>query len=272
MDFSADGNLLVYDALNVMRLQDGSRVDSWSIYGLDLTTRRIFYIVAPQPGLNTSFPSLGNTSDNYITFSATASGRRQSTVYAGNLNTGELTAVVIAAGEFVVPSFTGDDLGLVYDTLDNSVTVGWSLLYQALAADHRSPIGTPGAWLADALVPSVYRRGSYTGPVPATGYYDPATGFLRIHAVEVPGASGSDVFEVEMRLYHAAPLRFELTSVKNAVSGSANGRYDPDSGNVSLPSIELTDSNGNTQVFAVQMRLLGGAPLQFEVTALQQLR
>jgi hypothetical protein len=272
MDFSADGDLLVYDALNVLRLQDGSRVDSWSIYGLDLQTRRTFYIVAPQPGLNASFPSLGNTSDNFITFSATEPGSGQSTVYAGNLNTGEVNAVVIAAGEFVTASYTGDDLGLVYDTLDSSVNSGWSLLFQALAVDHRSPIGSPGVWLADALVPSIYRRGTYTGPVAATGYYDPATGFLRINAVDVPDATGVSVLQVEMKLFNGAPMQFYLTSFKNTQSNGANGSYNPATGIVNLPSIELTDDNGNTQVYSVQLQLLGGNPLQFQLTALQRLR
>ena len=141
MDFTLDGQLLVYDALNAVTFGDGSRLRQWSLYALHLETGRNLGLTTPTPGFDVAFPALSQTSDNFLTFDVVDRAQNQSTVYAGNLNTGDLTPIATVAGAWGVPGYTGDDAAIVYSQRDTSVSTGLSLVRQPLAADRITPQG-----------------------------------------------------------------------------------------------------------------------------------
>ena len=71
-------------------------------------------VVPPLFDATFDFPALGQTSDDFIAFDALDTATNVSTVYTGNLVTGDVAAIDTVAGFEGVPSFTGDDLALVY--------------------------------------------------------------------------------------------------------------------------------------------------------------
>jgi hypothetical protein len=163
MDFTADGRILVYDALNVASLTDGSSTAVWSIYGLDIENANTLVVVPPLPGVDIEFPVLSQTSDSFITFEAFDQESGISTVVAGNLLTGELSEIGSVEG-LAAPCYTGDDKAIVYSQLDGSTATGFSLVRQPLAEDRITAAGDPQPWLDDGFLGIIYRRGEFTGP------------------------------------------------------------------------------------------------------------
>jgi hypothetical protein len=163
MDFTADGRLLVYDALNVVTLTDGSETAVWSIYGLDVESATTLVLVPPLPGVDIEFPLLSQTSDGFITFEALDQESGIASVMAGNLLTGELNEVARVQGP-AAPCYTGDDGAIVYSEVDEKTASGFSLRRQPLADDRITAVGDPEPWLDDGVLGIVYRRGEFTGP------------------------------------------------------------------------------------------------------------
>jgi hypothetical protein len=93
MDFTANSGFLVYDALNLLRLDDGSRVEAYSIYALDLATGESQIVIPPSPPLDVANPSLGQRSDDLLAFEVLDFALGTSTVVAGDLLTGDLSAI-----------------------------------------------------------------------------------------------------------------------------------------------------------------------------------
>lgn len=82
MDFTLDHQFLIYDALNRIAFSDGTRFDLWSIYALHLGTGVIVPLVPPVPDFDIGFPSLSQTSDNFLTFGAVSRETGQSGIFA----------------------------------------------------------------------------------------------------------------------------------------------------------------------------------------------
>ena len=160
MDFTNDGQLVVYDALNAINFVDGSQLRQWSLYALHLATGTILPLTTPIPGLDVGFPAMSQTSDNFLTFEAFDEAQNQSTVYAVNLNTGNLKPVATVTGTWGVPGYTGDDTAVVFSQSDSEVSLGVSLVRQPLAADRITPQGQASWWLRDADFGVIYRRQS----------------------------------------------------------------------------------------------------------------
>ena len=165
MRFMANGARLVFDALNSLPLPGGGSQQRWSIYALELASGDVLDVVPPLFDATFDFPALGQTSDNFIAFDAFDTVANVSTVYTGNLVTGDVAAVDTVAGFEGVPSFTGDDLGLVYAEPVANAT-GASLYKRPLAADHLNPSGPRALWLANGYFGAIYRRGAFAGPPP----------------------------------------------------------------------------------------------------------
>ncbi|MBI4515811.1 MAG: M4 family metallopeptidase [Deltaproteobacteria bacterium] len=163
MDFSADGRLLIYDALNEMRVSGGAAVSAWSIYALDLSDETTLAIVPPVPGMDVAYPALSQTSDDFITFDAYDQEREQSTVMAGSLTTGDFSEIAVVRGGYGAPGYSGDDGAIVYSQASDTATE-FSLMRQPLASDHRTPLGSPVVWVENADYGVIYRRGSFVGP------------------------------------------------------------------------------------------------------------
>jgi bacillolysin len=163
MEFTADGAFLIYDALNDLQLLDGSSLQAWSIFALDLASGQSQAIVPPVPGLDIGFPSLSQRSDGFVVFDVFDNDTFASTVIAGNLTTGDTATVATVDGGFGVPGYTGDDGAIVYSQASNTATA-FSLARQPLAADRLTPQGPATEWLTDADYSIIYRRGIFVGP------------------------------------------------------------------------------------------------------------
>jgi hypothetical protein len=169
MDFTADAQTVVYDALNQVQQADGSRVLLWSIYALNIDTGVTQTLLPPTPGFDIGDPALSQTSDNFMVFDATDQQTGQTTVFAANLTTGDRKAVATVSSGLGVPGYSGDDTAVVYSQTDASTPTGFSLVRQALAGDRMTPSGAPTLLLANADFGVIYRRGVFVGPNACTG-------------------------------------------------------------------------------------------------------
>lgn len=153
MNFTADGQWLIYDALDADAVTVSGDEDSliqrgqWSLYALDLRTLRSFPLIPPRRGFHIAFPALGQTNDNFLTFDMFDETRNQSKVYIapiydGKLMTEEMEAIATVQGGFGVPGFTGDDKALVFSQYDPNVSTGFSLCKQPLKREEG--LLTPG--------------------------------------------------------------------------------------------------------------------------------
>ncbi|MFL6200584.1 MAG: M4 family metallopeptidase, partial [Thermoanaerobaculia bacterium] len=114
MDFTASGRYLIYDAFNLLTLNDGSEIGAWSIYAIDFATNQVLMIVPPIPGLDIGFPAIAQASDNRATFEATDVESGETAVLAEDLSSGTIKTIALVADAITVPSYTGDDSAIVF--------------------------------------------------------------------------------------------------------------------------------------------------------------
>jgi hypothetical protein len=162
MDFTADDRFLFYDALNAVALSDGSQLQLWSLFAIDLINNTTLVIVPPTPGFNVANPAVGQTSDVLLTFERFDDTTGTSDIVAGNLNNGEAFSVGQVQNALGYPSYNGDDRLIVYTVPDPSVLTGFSLVQQPLAEDRITPLGAPQGWLSNGALGVIYRRASGT--------------------------------------------------------------------------------------------------------------
>ncbi len=154
MNFTADGQWLIYDALGSVTVSGDEdqllRRGQWSLYALDLQTRENFLLIPPRRGFHIAFPALGQTNDNFLTFDMFDETRNQSKVYiapvyAGKLMTEKMKAIATVEGGFGVPGFTGDDKALVFSQHDPSpsASTGFSLCKQPLKLEPKEVLPIP---------------------------------------------------------------------------------------------------------------------------------
>lgn len=270
MNFTADGRFIIYDALTEFNLLDGTQVNNWGIYALEIATGQTSVLVTASAGVDISNPSLSKTSDNFMTFALSEESDTTSTIVAANLNTGQVEQIAIADGLFSVPGYNGDDSAIVFDVTDNSTPTGFSLFQQTVTSDRITATGTAQQSLSDAAFGVIYRRGNFVGVVEESGFYDTETQILRIHAVDVPESNGqTSTFQADLKLTGFNPFEFKLLSaVQTDVElSTGNATYNPASGIATLPRITLTDDNSNSQTFSVDM-LLTSPQFDFEITRL----
>src|SRR6185295_17001766 len=120
-------------------------------------------------GLDVGYPALGHTSDDLLTFEAYDPETDGVTVYAANLDTGDVNSIGSDHSIPTSPSYTGDDRAIVYAITAAGNETGGDLMKQPLAADHRTPSGARSLWLGAAVYPAMYRRGPYSGPTTTVG-------------------------------------------------------------------------------------------------------
>ncbi len=138
MDFTSDGQWLIYDARNVMSLPRGTRITSWSIYALNLATGHNLVIVPP--GLDFSNPRLSKTNDNLITFEVIEHQTGLSIIIAADLNTGALSVTGSTWGGMGLPCYGGNDDSIIYTQRDIATSTGFSIIRQGLANDGLTPV------------------------------------------------------------------------------------------------------------------------------------
>lgn len=164
LDFTSNKRFLLYDALSVFELFDGTEIGLWSISAIDLTSSLMYSIIPPLVGLDIAFPTVARTSDDYFVFEADDQVTGEAAVYTARLSTGDVVRVItgIPTGP-AAPVYAGDDRALIYSYPDTTPT-GRSLARVALAADRLTATGAPTPFLTDGAFPIVYRRGNYRPP------------------------------------------------------------------------------------------------------------
>jgi bacillolysin len=160
MEISRDNRYLVFDALNLLTLDDGTELGAWSLYAFDLLTGNRLVVVPPKPGYDIVYPALGKSSRSLIVYNATRQGTTASTLYAGNLGTGEFSEIATVPGALAVPAFTSDDSAVVYDVPDPATATRYSLWRVPLRTNPLAAAGPPVPWLSDAVLGTPYRRGA----------------------------------------------------------------------------------------------------------------
>jgi hypothetical protein len=158
MDFTSDDRFLFYDALNAVTLSDGTQLQLWSLFAIDLVNNVTLVIVPPIPGLNVGNPAVGQTSDVLLTFERFDTMTGLSDIFAGNLNSGDTFIVGQVQDTLGFPSYNGGDQIIVYTVSDPSVLTGLSLVQQPLAEDRITPVGAPQGWLSNGALGVIYRR------------------------------------------------------------------------------------------------------------------
>lgn len=158
MDFTADERFLFYDALNAVTLSDGTQLQLWSLFAIDLVNSVTLVIVPPIPGLDVGNPAVGQTSDVLLTFEGFDTTTGNSNIFAGNLDSGDISAVAHVQSTLGFPSYNGDDRFIVYTASDPSVPTGRSLVQQSLAEDRITPVDPPQGWLSNGAFGVIYRR------------------------------------------------------------------------------------------------------------------
>jgi Zn-dependent metalloprotease len=251
MSFNASG-LLLYDALNVFRGADGRTFQSWAIYALNVNNGAIQNVIEPDQGEDIGFPSLSKTSENFIVFDVYKDQTKTIQVYTMNLNTGKFAKISEFQGQQSVPSYNGDDSAIVHMFPDTDVAFNSQLIRQPLAKDRITPQGQATTWLRGASFGTVYRRGKFVGPQSSAAYYDVRTGILKIKAITVPEVG---LRQFDLRLINGNPLTFQL--INNQVATETDGMKATMEANNSIiiPRAELTELDGNTSYWKVNMNL-----------------
>jgi hypothetical protein len=100
MDFTADGNFLLYDAFDQIDLGGGATRSFYSVYALDLVNDRTLELFNPEPGVDVGNPSQAHTSDNFLVVDIVDNGAGH--VVAVDLTTGDPVDLANITG--LVPS------------------------------------------------------------------------------------------------------------------------------------------------------------------------
>jgi hypothetical protein len=158
MDFTADDELVVYDALN--NLEARLRRPGRGVEHLRTRSRHgnVFAIVAPQPGVDVGFPALAQRSDSFLVFDAYESVSGTGSVMAANLDTGDLTMVATDIGGSACPATTATTrmCGLLASRRHRHRLLAAGA--GGLGGSHRSAPRCRGPRTATS---TVYRRGTF---------------------------------------------------------------------------------------------------------------
>jgi len=159
MDFSSDSNSIYFNASNEITYLDGNTTLSWSIYSINITSQQIYSVIPSIKGISFSYPALGNTRDNLLTFTGYDGVTDKTFIFAADLNIGIAKKITEIANQIdATPSFNGNDSAIIYSHAGNLYRQNISTV------DHTTASGSPTLWQANAQFGVVYRRGTFLGP------------------------------------------------------------------------------------------------------------
>jgi bacillolysin len=163
LSFSPDSRQLVFDALSETRIQGQPARQTWSIFLLDLETRRTSVLIPPSPDADVGNPVFSHTSADLIALEAKdTNGVSHVVVY--NLRTGRGETIGEFPNGICYPEFTGDDRAVIFASTDATArNTGTSLYRRELAEDKMTPAGPPKLWKHDVFRGITYRRGQFKG-------------------------------------------------------------------------------------------------------------
>lgn len=165
MEFTADGDYLVYDAFTVTHFGDGTSTGSWAIYAVDVSNGEVIPLYGIPGAADIEYPALSSRSDRYLTFDVQTTDK--SYVFLIDLETAE--GGYIESSEYIgVPAYNGDDTAIIFSA-KAATPSGRSIYRWGLSGDRVSPVGNASLWIADADHGTIYRRGAYSGPTTQPG-------------------------------------------------------------------------------------------------------
>lgn len=234
MDFTADGQTLIYDAYSEFRTKEGAVFGAWTLYALDLATETITMLIDLNEGLDFGNPKLGRVNPHLVTYEVIDKKTGLSTIFAGDLQSGKTgrIAAMNTAGLTGVPCYTGDDSAIVYSQGDNQNFSGYSLMRQPLASDGITPAGNSTLWAADAGFGVLYRRGTFvaSNAPPQVQLLSPMSNQTFAPAAQIPlqaTATDSDGSVAKVEFYAGSIKLGEDVSAPYGLSWStaSSGRY-----------------------------------------------
>ncbi len=260
LDFSGDGQFLIYDALNIIETKDGYKQAVWSLYALDIGSGQIMTVVPPVPGLDIGYPALAKTSDDFLVFDAYDSSADKTTIYAMNMVTGEYKEIANVPGAYGVPGYTGDD-GLVFYSHNDSI---WA---RPVAADHITPTGDATEEIEDAYYAVVYRRGTYTAPAPGIEVAPqtlsfpetPVSGSVqKILTIKNTGTANLEMTEIFLEGDHVdsfavSPGGCSGQSVKPSGTCTVQVQFNPQSGGEKKTVLKIRSNGKNEPVVSIPL-------------------
>lgn len=231
MDFSSDNRYLFYDAYNIIEFRDGTELGVWSIYAIDLVTEQTFAIAGPFPDYDIGYPAIGQTNSALITFDMMDQISGETVVVALDLLSGDFADVgYVTGGNWTVPCYAADDSAIIYSIPDYQTNTLSSLVRQPLGSDSITPLGSPVFYLPDAYSGVMYRRGTFTPPVPEINVAPQSLAFgsvainsSRAKTIKISNAGTSDLMITETAITGINKTLYKI-------SGGCTGQTLPPSG------------------------------------------
>ncbi|HEX7879026.1 MAG TPA: M4 family metallopeptidase, partial [Candidatus Eisenbacteria bacterium] len=161
MEFSLDGEYIVYDALNRSNL-GGQMFEYWDINLLRLSDGECFRVFQPLPqGESVGNPALAQNSDNRIAFDY-ASNDGNVYVIGYDFQSGVSGTITNNQQSTGRPTFSGDDAQVYYQYVTGSDAVIYRV---GLDSDGVTGSGNDAVWASDGYAPVWYTVGTRPTPV-----------------------------------------------------------------------------------------------------------
>ncbi len=157
IDFTADGAIMVYDALNLIKNASGQELSrTYSFYLMDLKTRAVASLFTPNPDLNLGNPSFGQRHNNFLTFEIDNTNEGMSTIVAVDMasKSGTTLGKVPDVVSVAFPSWFGNDEAVLFANSSERV------LYRQAVNNTLAATGAAQPWIS-GMIGAVYRRGTY---------------------------------------------------------------------------------------------------------------
>jgi hypothetical protein len=235
-------------------------------------------LVPPLEGYNTGNPNLGRAGNRYLTFDVFDLESGITEIANLDLFTGALGQVGTVGQLPGYPTFAGDEGAVIYAVEDAATDSGASLVRQALSEDRLAPVGQPTAWLSDAWLGVIYRRGSFTATnapptvvltAPAGGaVFEPgATITLNATATDADGVARVEFYEGANKLGEdtTSPYGFSWSNVAAGSYRLTARATDTHGGNGD--SIPVQIAVGQPEPIRVAASRLAGPGVRITVTA-----
>jgi Zn-dependent metalloprotease len=163
LDWSLDGSVLVYDALNATYDNEGEIYAYWDINLLDPNSGVIVRLLPPlNEGVNAGNPVFANNGNRFIAFDVFDDNGKQHYINIADIFSGNLGNIVyFAANDFIsgFPSFSVDDSKLAFHYFDPEDNI-YYIFQIALSQNKLNPIGSPAGYVGGAIFPKWFAIGT----------------------------------------------------------------------------------------------------------------
>jgi len=124
LDWSSDGQYLVYDAFNSVPQSGGKAREYWEVNLLDVANAVTVRLFPPQPdGISFANPSFAQNNDGYIVFDLLDYNANSDRIMVANLFTGEIVMIEDNGNSIGYPRFSTSDERLVYQRIENGAAM-----------------------------------------------------------------------------------------------------------------------------------------------------